>query len=155
MGNCVRPENPCERFPNCLNYGKCKSFNNSNFTCDCIKGYNGTRCEFELDICDECHKHKHGSKCHTFLQVELIENSSEKNITRKFECICTDYFHGEFCETPKYSYVILKTVSKTIGIATFISIGLLYLYIFIMDFTKYVFKVGVKNNKVENKDIKH
>jgi hypothetical protein len=152
MGNCIRPDNPCERYPNCLNYGKCHSLNNTHFTCDCIKGYNGTRCEFEVDICDKC---GNGAKCKTFIQADLIENSTEKNISRVFECICTDYFYGEFCETPKNSYIVLKRVSKTIGIASFVSIGLLYLYIFLMDLTKYVCKVGVKNNKIHNKDIKY
>ena len=142
-GFCLRPNNPCAKNP-CFNFGSCSynSSNNTLFDCNCIDGFYGALCEFEVDICED--KCFNGAQCKTFF---IMNDSSdlqyEKVLRRDFECFCTDFFYGERCEYANDSYKVLKVVSRTIGIASFVSIGFLYIYILIMDLTKIFCKIGV------------
>lgn len=125
------------------------------YQCKCVEGYYGNRCEYEEDICED-NKCENGALCLSFIASNFNnQTNTTTTITANdinyfvhlYKCECTSYFYGEHCETPYYSYLIVKNVSKTLGIASIVSLVSLYLYIFIMDFTKYYCKIGVQKNK--------
>jgi hypothetical protein len=142
FGKCRILNDPCGNNP-CLNYATCMQ-NKTEYNCECIDGYEGSRCQFEQDICEK-DKCEHGSLCVSFIEKNhTFDSNGSMKFIHTYKCICTQYFYGIHCEIPYYSYVVIKTVSKSLGIASFISIGLLFLYILIMDLLKYVCKIGVK-----------
>uniref|UniRef100_A0AC34QVJ9 Notch n=2 Tax=Panagrolaimus sp. JU765 TaxID=591449 RepID=A0AC34QVJ9_9BILA len=71
-------ESPCQLGP-CLNNGTCKEVDLiGHYSCTCLDGFGGTRCQNDLRNCSE--KCQNGGLC--------IEN----------KCQCPDGFDGHFCE---------------------------------------------------------
>ncbi|CAF0895768.1 unnamed protein product [Brachionus calyciflorus] len=135
--NCELVRNICENRP-CLNKGICK-FNETGYfyTCLCQEGFNGKNCEIQSDPCEfiEC---KNGGYCHSS-QVETNKTDIETNSTlfiQTTKCVCTSYFYGDFCELEKADYKTIVLVSRSIGIASAISIASVYSLVIILDITK-------------------
>ena len=71
-----------EEILQCKNSGTCQN-NNGSFSCQCRAGFNGTRCEINIDDCrpDSCKNH---GTCE-----DLVNN---------FRCECQKGYDGDFCE---------------------------------------------------------
>ena len=69
--------NECDPNP-CLNNGKCEDGLNE-FTCHCLSGYTGPRCELEVDACasSPC---QHNGQCINYLG--------------NYKCVCQPEYTG-------------------------------------------------------------
>ncbi|XP_068090442.1 sushi, von Willebrand factor type A, EGF and pentraxin domain-containing protein 1 isoform X2 [Hyperolius riggenbachi] len=66
----------------CQNSGTCKQVG-SGYTCTCLKGYTGTKCEINIDDCKS---------------MPCRNNGICKDGIGQFECQCAAGFRGPFCE---------------------------------------------------------
>ncbi|XP_056023174.1 sushi, nidogen and EGF-like domain-containing protein 1 isoform X2 [Ostrea edulis] len=62
--------------------GRCHNLVNR-FTCSCPDGYNGARCQYDINECDS-NPCMHGGRCH--------------NLVNRFTCSCPDGYNGAQCE---------------------------------------------------------
>ncbi|CAF3326924.1 unnamed protein product [Rotaria socialis] len=76
---CLNEENPC------ANNGSCRALSIETFTCNCLPGYHGERCENLIDACfdNPC---KHQARCQTLSDG-------------RFKCHCSSSFTGYRCES--------------------------------------------------------
>jgi hypothetical protein len=158
--NCENQLNACTNNP-CLNYGKCvdkKDFGkykvssvNRDFVCLCVQDFYGDYCETEKDLCqgEAC---LNGAMCKTFTDLKRDNqtsstNSSNDSYYHYYTCSCTSFFYGEKCQFQSDELKLKTIISKTIGIASILSIIILYMFVICMDISKFVCR---KNSNKQN-----
>ncbi|RUS79627.1 hypothetical protein EGW08_012596 [Elysia chlorotica] len=103
-------QDPCDSDP-CLNGGTCQS-GYGNFTCTCVVGFTGKRCEINIDDClpKPC---KNGGVCHDLLNDYVcvcVSGYTDKNCSTDIDdCVsdpcmhegsCTDQVNDFTCDCP-------------------------------------------------------
>lgn len=141
--NCEIVINLCDYQP-CLNKGMC-IFNETDFkySCICQDGFRGMNCEIKMNICEKI-KCLNGGYCVSYQNLSDISKqySNFKIYKIHFECICTSYFFGKYCESEKSDHKKIVIVARTIGIASVISIASFYTFVIFMDLSKIVCKTS-------------
>lgn len=69
-------------------HGTC-SDRRADYYCDCVPGYGGKNCSVELTGCMQEGTCLNNGTCKPYLENETIH---------KFNCSCTNGFHGPICE---------------------------------------------------------
>ncbi|XP_068922028.1 protein delta homolog 2 isoform X2 [Petaurus breviceps papuanus] len=122
--NCERKTGPCEHAGSpCRNGGQCQDDQGfaENFTCRCLAGFVGPRCEVNVDDClmrpcangATCHDGINRFSCHCpkgfagrFCTVNLDDCASRpcqhgarcRDRVHDFDCLCPDGYGGKMCE---------------------------------------------------------
>jgi hypothetical protein len=108
------------------------------FVCVCQPGYNDRFCQHELGVCDTV-RCENGAQCQSLLVMpdgQLVRRPSTNNDT--YMCKCTSYFTGTKCELQKLVYRIVRSISRTFGIAAAINLFSLLFYVLAMDLFKII-----------------
>lgn len=136
--NCEVRMSPCRSYP-CLNKGVCVASNDSfSFKCKCQNGFYGKFCENEIELC-QVSSCLNGAYCETGLKLPNFNGNlsiKSKAYEHYFKCFCTSYFYGNYCEIVKFDLKIVVTISKTFGIASTISLTLLFVTVILLDLTR-------------------
>ena len=132
----VCSENKCLNNATCFVVQKSNltNFENNSFYCECKKNYYGEYCESAIDLCENQTCSYNG-------------NCIELNLSQK--CKCFSLYEGEYCQYESASLKNIKMVITTASIIAILTLISLYLFMVIMDLTKYlIFKKKKKNQKI-------
>ncbi|UJR16997.1 hypothetical protein I4U23_003895 [Adineta vaga] len=134
---------PCENNSTCIdNSGtvggyncKCNETSNTTFECVCEAGWRRIHCETKIDYCENITCLNHGV-CRSLLM----------NYT--CECLGTS-FSGRHCEITSKTMVVRQITSKSFGYISYIGIGIVCMFLIILDILKYCFGIDPVKNELD------
>lgn len=100
----------------------------SNFTCECVEGYNGRYCELEVNLCVNVTCQNRGV-CTTAAHVW------------KCNCLDSSLYYGEHCEYKTTRLRIREILSKSFASVAIGAIVTTCGFVIIMDILKYAFNI--------------
>uniref|UniRef100_A0A9J7ZNY4 Sushi, nidogen and EGF-like domains 1 n=1 Tax=Cyprinus carpio carpio TaxID=630221 RepID=A0A9J7ZNY4_CYPCA len=146
VGSCNDSASVCANLRPCQNGGRCIDdciTGNPSFTCSCLAGFTGRRCQIEVDECSSypCQnggtcvdKINHficlcpvgfiGTTCETDIdecQETPCLNGAQciQDLVNNYTCTCTANFTGNLCETGVFSLLIPSTEVQSLCIMLF------------------------------------
>lgn len=121
---------PCSTLQ-CLNYGKCISFENNYFHCICTKISYGKRCENIVNVCQN---------------RSCSNNGICQPTSLKANCKCFKNFFGDNCEFETQEQILIKKIRKASLIISICVILTLILFFICLDIAS-LFGIDSKDRK--------
>jgi hypothetical protein len=106
--------------------GNCSVFNTT-FNCTCVAGWEGGRCQTQINDCGN---------------VTCMNYGVCRPLFRDYKCECLNgSFYGVYCEITTTKIIILRIVSKSFAFIAIIAMVSVVTFIIVMDVLKYFFGI--------------
>lgn len=150
----------------CENNSTCISNSTDNYTCHCLPGFNGTRCEKDERPClphkNRCKNNstctqigwKYNCTCLSGFEGTHCEVNTDDCVNHScyngaecvdgvnaYECNCGTYYYGELCQHKHTELVIKEQVSRSFSVLAIAIITLTYGFFVSLDALRYVFHI--------------
>lgn len=107
--------------------GTCHRNSTHDFFCECSPGWQGTHCEFKLDLCRNITCLNHGQCWNSWMN---------------FSCVCLDdNYSGRYCEMLGNKIQLKILISKCFGWISITALSMVAGFVLVMDFLKFVLKI--------------
>ena len=127
----------CYKLSNCQNNGQCIQTSNQTFTCQCVFGWQGIRCETKINYCSN---------------VTCFNQGVCQPLFLNYSCLCLGAgYSGRYCEIAPGRITALKLFSKSMAYIVIIAIVLLALFMMTLDVLKYCFGIDPTVSKPKEK----
>ena len=120
--HCQLDRRPCQE-GTCKNNGTCTEMSQTTAVCTCVTGWRGSRCETQVNYCGN---------------VTCLNNGVCRATLLNYTCQCLgNSFSGRHCEIKASTTVVRQTVSRSFAYVAIIALGILMLFIVMLDVLKY------------------
>ena len=134
--HCQLDRRPCQT-DTCKNNGTCSQTSQTTAVCTCVNGWRGSRCETQVNLC---------------ANVTCLNNGVCRASLMNYTCQCLgESFSGRHCEIKATATVAHQTVSRSFAYVAIIALGLLMLFIVMLDVLKYGFGIDPVTEDEERK----
>ena len=107
--------------------GICNETSDKTFSCSCKSGWEGTRCENQINYC---------------MNVTCQNKAVCRPLFLNYTCEClSDGYSGRHCEITSTQMVMRQVVCKSLGYIAIIALVIVVMFIVIMDILKYCFGI--------------
>ena len=107
--------------------GSCHEISSTTFRCSCKPGWQGARCETQVDYCAD---------------VTCLNNGVCRGSLLNYTCQCLgEAFSGRHCEIKASATVVRQAVSRSLAFVAIIVLSITLCFIVVLDVLKYCFGI--------------